>query len=102
MELTCSSQHNNLFLLTFYANQFDSLDEMGKFLKSHKLSKLIQEEITGLVLCLLKKLRDFPGGPWVKTLPSNAKDSGWIPGWGTKIPPASGPKKTKHKTEAIL
>ena len=27
----------------------------------------------------------FPGGPVVKTLPSNAGGAGSIPGWGTKI-----------------
>ena len=31
-------------------------------------------------------VRDFPGGPVVKNLPSNARDAGSIPGWGTKIP----------------
>ena len=48
---------------------------------------------------------DFPGGPVVKTLPSNAGDTGSTPGQGAKIPHALGPKKnqkTKHKTEAIL
>ena len=30
--------------------------------------------------------RDFPGGPVVKTLPSNAGDMGLIPGWGARIP----------------
>ena len=29
--------------------------------------------------------RDFPGGPVVKNLPSNAGDVGSIPGWGAKI-----------------
>ena len=33
---------------------------------------------------------DFPGGPMVKNLPSNAGDVGSIPGWGTKIPHAVG------------
>ena len=33
---------------------------------------------------------DFPGGPVVKNLPSNAGDVGSIPGWGTKIPHAVG------------
>ena len=33
---------------------------------------------------------DFPGGPVVKNLPSNAGDAGSIPGWGTKIPHAEG------------
>ena len=34
--------------------------------------------------------RDFPGGPVVKNLPSKAGDTGSIPGWGTKIPHATG------------
>ena len=33
---------------------------------------------------------DFPGGPVVKNLPSNAGDTGSIPGWGTKIPHTAG------------
>ena len=33
---------------------------------------------------------DFPGGPVVKNLPSNAGDVGLIPGRGTKIPRAAG------------
>ena len=33
---------------------------------------------------------DLPGGPVVKNLPSNAGDEGSIPGWGTKIPDATG------------
>ena len=32
----------------------------------------------------------LPGGPGVKNSPSNAVDKGFIPGWGTKIPHASG------------
>ena len=37
------------------------------------------------------ELWDFPGGPVVKNLPSNAEDMGLIPGQGIKIPqrPAS-------------
>ena len=38
----------------------------------------------------IKLAGDFPGGLVVKTLPSNAMDEGSIPGWGTKIPYASG------------
>ena len=41
--------------------------------------------------------RDFPGSPVVKTLPSNAGDVGSIPGWGDKIPHASGAKKPKQR-----
>ena len=33
---------------------------------------------------------DFAGGPAVESLLSNAGDAGWIPGWGTKIPQATG------------
>ena len=36
--------------------------------------------------------RDFPGGPVVKTPPSNAGAAGSIPGQGAKIPHASQPK----------
>ena len=38
--------------------------------------------------CILA--RDFPGGPVVKNLPSNAWDTDSIPGWGAKIPHAAG------------
>ena len=31
-------------------------------------------------------MRNFPGGPVVKNLPSNAADVSSSPGWGTKIP----------------
>ena len=34
-------------------------------------------------------LWDFPGGPVVKNLPSNAGDAGSIPGRGTRIPHAA-------------
>ena len=33
---------------------------------------------------------DFPGGPMVENLPSNAGDAGSIPGRGTKVPHAAG------------
>lgn len=39
-----------------YANKFDNLDEMDKFLESHKLPKLTQEEMENLNLQDLKKL----------------------------------------------
>ena len=44
----------------------------------------------------LKTTGDFPGGPVVKTSPSNAEGAGLIPGQGAKIP------HTSQKTEAIL
>ena len=37
----------------------------------------------------VKSLRDVPGGPVVKTLPSSAGVVGSIPGLGAKIPHAS-------------
>ena len=33
-------------------------------------------------------MRNFPGGPVVETLPSNAEGAGLIPGLGAKIPHA--------------
>ena len=31
---------------------------------------------------------DFPAGPEIRNLPSNAGDEGSVPGWGTKVPHA--------------
>ena len=42
---------------------------------------------------------ELPGGPVVKTLPSNAGGVGLIPGWGDGIPQASGPKDQNIKTK---
>ena len=42
-------------------------------------------------------VRDLPGGPVVKTLPSNAGSVGLIPDKGVKIINASWPQKTKIK-----
>ena len=46
----------------------------------------------GPLFCLKGVSRDFPGGPVVKTSPSNAGGAGSIPGQGAKIPHASRPK----------
>ena len=35
-----------------------------------------------------KESEDLPGGPVVKNLPANARNTDSIPGTGTKIPPA--------------
>ena len=35
--------------------------------------------------CKKASLGEFPGGPVVKTSPSNARGVGMIPGWGAKI-----------------
>ena len=48
--------------------------------------------------------RDFPGGPVVKNLPSNAGNAGLIPGRGTKIPHAAGqisPHATKKRSQEL-
>ena len=37
-----------------------------------------------------RQLGDSPGGPMVKNPPSNARDMGSNPGWGTKIPHVMG------------
>ena len=54
----------------------------------------------------LKKTSDFPGGPVIKNLPSNAGDVGLIPGFGTKIPhaakqlsPGTATTEPKHHNE---
>ena len=41
--------------------------------------------------------RDFPGGPVVKTSPSNAGGASSISCWGVKIPHASQPKNQNIK-----
>ena len=45
--------------------------------------------------------RDFPGGPVVKTLPSNAGSTGLLPGQGAKILQASHPKNQKHRSNIV-
>ena len=45
--------------------------------------------------------RDFPGGPVIKNLPSDAGDMGLIPGQGTKIPHAAG-QLSLHATTTEL
>ena len=44
-----------------------------------------------------EKHRAFPGGPVVKTSPSNAGGAGSIPGRGAKIPRASRPENQNIK-----
>ena len=50
-----------------------------------------------------QKAQDFPGGPVLKNLPSNAGDVGLIPGKGTKIPHAVGSTKetTYHNENSV-
>ena len=47
----------------------------------------------------ISKMWDFLGGPVVKTLSSNAKGEGSIPGQGAEIPHGMWPKKTEHKQQ---
>ena len=52
---------------------------------------LISDKINFKTKSIIRnKVRDFPGGPVVKNPPSNAGDTGWITGQGTKIPHAVG------------
>ena len=41
------------------------------------------------------KIKNFPGGPVIKTLPSNPRDAGLLPGQGVKSLHASWQKKKK-------
>ena len=45
---------------------------------------------------------DFPGGPVVKNLPSNAGDTGSIPGQGTKIPHATWQLSPRATTTELM
>ena len=47
-------------------------------------------------------LGDLPGGPVVKDPPSNAVDTGLIPGWGTKIPQALGQQSLCCTTKPVV
>ena len=49
-----------------------------------------------------RKPQNFPGGPVVKTSPSNAGGMDLIPGQVAKSPHALWPKKPKHKTGTTL
>ena len=44
---------------------------------------------------------DFPGGAVVKNPPSNAGDTGSIPGWGIKIPHATGQLSPRAATTEL-
>ena len=67
------------------------------------LVPLVQSTTQGSLFVLLLDIlncliRDFPGGPVVKNLPSNAGDTGSIPGRGTKIPHAAGQQSPRATT----
>ena len=71
---------------------------MGLQRVGHYLVTKQQQTFSNIYLTLTSNLlaQDFPGGPVVKTLPSNAEGVGLIPGWAAKIPHAS---QTKTKTK---
>ena len=71
---------------------FESISEGDVRITGEKYSRL------GIVQVLLQDfVEDFPGGPVVKTLPSNAQGAGLIPGQGNKIPCASQSKNQNIK-----
>ena len=47
-------------------------------------------------------MRDYPGGPLIKTSPSKAGGASSIPDQKAKIPHASGPKSTKGKNRSNI
>ena len=49
----------------------------------------------------MKNLKDFFGGPVVKTLPSNEGGAGWIPEGESRIPHASPQKKPQQKKNIL-
>ena len=65
----------------------------------HVITCFISDQIGFLLILSLKYFFcwDFPGGPVVKTFPSNAGGAGSFPGWGAKIPHASWPKNQTIK-----
>ena len=60
-----------------------------KKISKEQLTKASKKPFKGKTKVHLKKTSDFPGGPVIKNLPSNAGDVGLIPGFGTKIPHAA-------------
>ena len=63
-----------------------SIQERQK--KERKKMTILNEYVHNRTLKNMKW--HFPGGPVVKNPPSNAGDTGSIPGWGTKIPHDTG------------
>ena len=78
----------------FYSFQSISLSTLwlSPFLCILSFLMRFQARLFSWFLNFFKKLnfRDFPTGPVVKNLPSNAGDADSIPGQGTKIPHATG------------
>ena len=86
-ELSCVCDENTLYL------------HKGS---GYTLACICQNALTACPRCVLfkrklKKTWDFPGGPGVKNPPSNAGDTGSIPGRGTKIPTCRGATKPARR-----
>ena len=65
---------------------------------SYKTKHLFTIHPYNSFLCIcIRKMRDLPGSPLVKTSPSNAGGVGSIPDQGSKIPHASQPKNQNIK-----
>ena len=75
----------------------------GGFLKSFfklSLNGIAQVSLSNNIILKIKK-RDFPGGPVVKTEPSNAGGKSSIPGQGAGISHASQPKDQNIKQATL-
>ena len=64
-------------------------------------SEISERECKKTVTFKIATCQDFPGGPVVKNLPSNAGDTGSIPGLGTRFPHAAG-QLSPHATTTEL
>ena len=58
----------------------------------------VNNTISNNCIYYLKLDRGLPGGAVVENLPANAGNTGSIPGWGTKIPPAAQHGQKINKT----
>ena len=67
------------------------LSSMGSHRVGHDSSDL------AVAAAAEKNRGDIPGGPVVKTSPSNTTGVGLTPSWGAEIPHASGPKTQNIK-----
>ena len=60
--------------------------------KQSDMTERLELSLSKIKPAIKGKMRDFPGGPVVKTSPSDAEGAGSIPGRGTKILQAFGPE----------
>ena len=79
--LNCTEKH----IITFFPKSLQALLPQIQYLPVFKYNF---------------KNGDFPGDPVVKNPHSNAGDEGSIPGWGTKIPHATGQKLTHSNKDS--